>query len=112
MSEAGGPPYRDYLPKDSREADLPDEDDPDVDDLVDEPSSSDGSSERGTVFVTPDGDRWLAVWQGPSASEPLGDIEGDEETVLAWASSRPADLILLFDPELNDYVPLFMGPAV
>lgn len=68
----------------------------------------------GTVYILqqPDG-IWEASWQDHSCPDEQGNIvggveglEGDEETVLAWAKTRPAEQILIFSPDADDYLPL------
>jgi hypothetical protein len=58
----------------------------------------------GTVFVRDmlDG-TWAASWQsGPSCREQLG----SRDAVIEWARTRPAERVLLFDQQLDDYVAL------
>jgi hypothetical protein len=103
VSEASGPPYRDYLP--STAAGPRSSDGPEEAEALNPPMS--GPTESGTVFITLDGERSMAIWQGPPGTEPMGEVQGDEETVLGWARSRPADLMLIFDEEVGGHVPLF-----
>jgi hypothetical protein len=90
--ERPGPPYRDYLPPERRGA-APR---PTAPSVAPEPG-------RGTVFVTLNGAESAAVWQdGPGECV---DVDGDAETVLAWARAQPAARRLLFSPDAQDYVP-------
>lgn len=96
-----GPPYRDYANEGSGYITKP----------VPLGKPRDG---HGTVYVRQFRDgTWSASWQDtfPAPRHDgvvagVDDHEGDEESVLSWARSRPAERFLIFSPAAGDYVPL------
>jgi hypothetical protein len=65
---------------------------------------------HGKVYVTVDRHGvWLGSWQDPGPPVNIANIEGSRDDVLTWAQAQPALQGFLFDPELDDYVPLHLN---